>query len=340
MPEPAIVALTPHGLELGQRLVQALGQGEVVSAQANARAILQELFDAGRPLICVMALGIVVRILGPIAQNKATDPPVVVIDEAGQFAISVLGGHEGGANALAKQVAKALGAVPVITTASDALGLPPVDLIGRDWGWKIERRENLKRVAAAAVRGEIIGLYQDIGRRDWWQPFGAWPANFQRVKFWPVQGYWAGLLVITDLEMPGFDLYPTVVYRPPTLVLGVGCRRGVPCAEIDDMFRALCKQQGFAPLSLGLVATASLKADEPGLQEFAAAHGVPLRAFSLEELGAVPDLPTPSETVRRKIGVPGVAEPAAILAASDGRLVVPKQRSNRVTMALARRENV
>lgn len=339
MAEPAIVALTPHGLELGQRIAEALGRGEVLDVRQETRGKLQELFSAGRPLVCVMALGIVVRIVGPLAQHKETDPAVVVVDEAGQFAISVLGGHVGGANALAKGVARALGAVPVITTASEALGLPPVDLIGREWGWKLERPENLKRVAAAAVRGETIGVYQDVGRRDWWQALGAWPATFQAFKFWPPQGYWAGLLVISDLLLPGFDLYPTIIYRPPTLTLGVGCRRGVPGAEIEEMFQILCREQGFSPLSLESVATASLKADEPGLLEFAERHGVSLRCFALEELAAVPDLPTPSEIVQHKIGIPGVAEPAAILAACGGRLVTPKVKGPRITMALARRED-
>jgi len=340
MIDPVIVALTPHGQELGQRIVQVLGRGEAISVSDNASARLQELFTAGRPLVCIMALGIVVRIVGPLAQSKATDPPVVVVDEAGQFAISVLGGHAGGANALARQVARALGAVPVITTASDALGLPAIDLIGSDWGWKIEQGANRKRLAAAAIRGEIIGVYQDVGRRDWWQQFGDWPATFQRLKFWPPQGYWAGILAITDLMLPGLELYPTVVYRPPTLVLGVGCRRGVPVTEIEEMFQNVCRDQGFSPLSLALVATVSLKADEAGLVEFASRHGVPLRAFLPDELALVPDLPSPSEAVREKIGIPGVAEPAALLAAPGGLLVLPKVKSTCITMALARREDV
>ncbi len=228
--------------------------------------------------------------------------------------------------------------MPVITTASEALGLPPLDLIGRDWGWKIERPENVRRVAAAMVRGESIGVYQDIGRRDWWS--GDWPTNFQRIRFWPPQGYWAGLVLITDLQLPGLDLYPSVVYRPPTLVLGAGCRRGVPEEQIEAMFQDVCREQGFAPLSLGLVATATLKADEAGLVAFAARHQVPFQTFTLEELGAVPDLPTPSENVHRRLGVWGVAEPAAVLAAGGGRLVMPKRRRERITMALARREDV
>jgi cobalamin biosynthesis protein CbiG len=316
-----------------------LGRGEVVEAAGSARPKLEELFAAGRPLVCVMALGIVVRLLGPLARDKEADPAVVVVDEAGQFAVSVLGGHAAGANALTKEVAQALGAVPVITTASDALGLPALDLIGRDWGWKIERRENLTRVMAAAVRGETIGVFQQVGRRDWWQQFGPWPVTIQHIKCWPAQGYWPGLLAITDLALPAADLYPTIVYRPPSLMLGVGCRRGVSCAEIEALFQHVCRTRGFAPLSLGAIATATLKVDEPGLNEFAARHDVPLLTFSLKELAQVADLPTPSERVRAKIGIAGVAEPAALLAAGTRALVMPKHRGERVTMALARRED-
>ncbi|HEV3262345.1 MAG TPA: cobalamin biosynthesis protein [Gemmataceae bacterium] len=336
MPELAIVALTPRGLDLGQRLITALGEGEVVAAQAGARDILAHQFDAGRPLVCVMALGIVVRALGPLARDKNSDPPVVVVDEGGRFAISVLGGHLAGANALAERVARALGAVAVITTASDALGLPAVDLIGRDWGWQIEGTENLTRVAAAVVRGDPVGVYQQAGRRDWY--CGEWPACLQRIAAWPPPGSWAGLLVISDLLLPVVGLGPLVVYRPRTLVLGVGCRRGVPCAEIEAMFQRVCQTHGFSALSLAAVATAAIKADEPGLQEFARRHGVPLQAFTLAELGGVGALPTPSAVVRAKIGIDGVAEPAAMLAAGSTTLAMPKDRGRRVTMALARKE--
>jgi cobalamin biosynthesis protein CbiG len=334
--DPALVALTPHGVELGRRLAQALGRGEVVPAGSGVRDTLAALFEAGRPLVCIMALGIVVRILGPLARDKKSDPGVVVVDEAGRFAVSVLGGHAGGANALAHEVAAALGATAVITTASEVLGLPALDLVGRSRGWKIERDSRLTEVTAAMVRGEAVAVYQDAGNRDWSSEFGDWPANLQRIKTWP-QGHWAGLIVISDLWCRAFP-YPTLIYRPPTLVLGVGCRRGVPCAEIDALFQYVCRTRGFSPLSLGMVATATPKANEPGLREFAATHGVPLRAFSLEEIADVADLPTPSEKVREKLGVAGVAEPAAMLGAGTTQLLTPKYTGKRVTMALARRE--
>jgi cobalt-precorrin 5A hydrolase len=335
----AIVALTPGGLALGRRLAEGLGRGEVLSAHGCARETLQGLFRAGRPLVCVMAVGIVVRVLGPLTQDKHAEPAVVVVDEAGRFAVSVLGGHAGGANQLTVEVAHALGATPVITTASDALRLPAVDLIGRDGGWRIEDRRDLTAVAAAVVRGEPVAVYQDAGRRDWGQEFGDWPGHLRRLESWPPAEPWAGLLVISDRVLTVPPGYPALVYRPPTLVLGVGCRRGVTADEIEELFQRVCAEHDLSPLSLGRAATVTLKADEPGLVEFARRHGVPLRAYAVEDLATVGPLPTPSERVRRKIGVAGVCEPAALLASGAKRLLVPKQRTDRVTMALARRED-
>jgi cobalt-precorrin 5A hydrolase len=300
---PLIVTLTPRGHELGLRMVRGLGRGEVAQARGAVRETLHDAFISGRPLVCVMALGIVVRTLGPLARDKHSDAAVLVVDESGRFVIPVLGGHAAGANALAHELAQALDALPVITTASDALGLPAVDQVGQDWGWQIESPERLTAAAAAVVRGEPVGVWQDAGRRDWWEPFGAWPASFTWLEHWPPSGRWAALLVISDRAGPFEGYGPVVVYRPPTLVLGVGCKRGVPCDEIEELFQEVCRDQGLAPLSL-----------------------------------AVGPLPTPSDAVRARIGIAGVAEPAAMLAAGTRDLLMPKRRGRRVTMALARRD--
>ncbi len=335
MSEPAIVCLTPRGCELARKIAHGLGRGEVIVSEGEVRRPLADSFRAGRPLVCVMALGIVVRIVGRLLGDKKTDPPVVVVDEAGRFAVSVLGGHLG-ANELASEVARITGGVPVITTASDVLGLPAVDLIGQSRGWAIENRQHLTEVAGAVVRGQPIAVYQEAGSPDWWREFGDWPDTFQRVQAWP-QGCWASVLMITDRAAPDLP-YPMIVYRPRTLVLGVGCRRGTRCDEIEALFQEVCRAHVFSPLSLCAIATVSLKADEPGLIEFAARHEVPLQVFSVEELAEMGDIPTPSGRVREKIGLAGVAEPAAMRAAGTRQLLMAKCKSDQVTMAVARRE--
>jgi cobalt-precorrin 5A hydrolase len=333
----AILVLTPRGLDLGRRLVETLGDGEVVAVAGQTRPMLEDCFRAGRPLVCIMALGIVVRILGPLAQNKQSDPPVVVVDEAGQFAISVLGGHGAGANDLARAVANALGAVPVITTASDVLGLPAIDLIGRTWGWTLEEDSDTTALAAAVIRGEPIGVFQEAGRRDWWSVFGIWPPSFRKIDAWPPTGQWGGLLIISDRELRAVADWPAVVYRPASLVLGIGCRRGTSFADINELFKHVWSTWHLSQASLRSLATAEIKRNEIGLLAFAASLGKELGGWSLDDLRQIKVVPTPSQKVYDKFGVWGVAEPAALLAAEPGELIVPKQRSRNVTMAVARR---
>jgi cobalt-precorrin 5A hydrolase len=315
------------------------GQAGVFGWTGPLRGFLPGLWGRGEPIVAVMALGIVVRLVGPLAGDKRNDPAVVAVDEAGRFAIPVLGGHGAGANTLASRVAAALGATAVITTASDAKGLPAPDLIGRDLGWRVERAENLTRVAAAVVRGETVAVYQDAGEPDWWRRFGGWPGHFVRLgrpDEWRASGA-SAVLVISDRaddDLPGDR---SVVYRPPTLVAGVGCRRGVPRETIAGWLDEVFRRHGFAVGSLAALATVSLKADEPGLIALAAERGVPLLDYPPGRLDGVAGIERPSDRVRAKIGIAGVAEPSALLAAGAGRLLVPKQVGPGVTVAVARR---
>ena len=320
----------------------ATGEPGVCGWVGPLRTVFPTIWNDCDAIVAVMALGIVVRLVGPLAADKRSDPAVVVVDDAGRFAVSVLGGHGAGANDLdVRRVAEtSWGATPVITTASDAQGLPAVDRIGRDLGWVIERAENLTRVAAAVVRRQPVAVWQDAGALDWWRPFGPWPEHFARVEDWRELDRLqpAAVLVISDRNVPE-DLPSdrTLVYRPPTLVAGVGCKRGTTREVIADWVNHVFERYGLALLSLSAVATVSLKADEPGLLAYAAARGVPLVAFPPEQLADQPGIETPSERVRSKIGIAAVAEPAALRAAGAERLLVPKQKGPGVTVAVARR---
>jgi cobalt-precorrin 5A hydrolase len=303
------------------------------------RVVLPELWADSSAIIAIMALGIMVRLVGPLASDKNRDPALVVVDDAGRFAISVLGGHGARANELAREVAEILSAQAVITTASDAHRLPAVDLIGRDLGWRIERTENLNRVAAAIVRRRTIAVYQDAGSTDWWQPFGPWPEHFVPLDQWehlvPLNA--SALLIISDRHEPkNLPQDRTLVYRPPTLVAGIGCRRGTPRANIAGFVARVFAEQRLALGSLAQLATVTLKADEPGLIAFAREREVPLVAFTPDQLAAQPGIETPSERVRSRIGIPAVAEPAALRAAGAQDLLVPKQIGPGVTVAVAR----
>jgi precorrin-4 C11-methyltransferase len=191
----AIVTLTRNGTHTGLRLCASL-PGSVLYAPArfvepgtdeqpgivpyttSVRQVLQSAFEEHSALVCVMASGIVVRELAPLLRSKHTDPAVVVLDERGQYAVSLLSGHKGGANGLACRVADLLGGVAVLTTASDVQGLPALDLLGREEGWVIQRGGRLTAVSAALVNGETVGVVQEAGDESWWpDPV---PANLVR----------------------------------------------------------------------------------------------------------------------------------------------------------------
>lgn len=306
------------------------------------RKIFPSIWNEYEAIIAVMALGIVVRMAGPLASDKRRDPAVVAVDDAGRFAISTLGGHGAGANELAGFVAEVLGAQPIITTASELLRLPAVDRIGHDLGWTIERAENLTRIAAAVVRGEPVAVWQDAGAPDWWRPFGPWPDHFVRFRDWnewpALRSSASALLVISDrIEPADLPTDRTLVYRPPTLVAGIGCRRGVSASTLAPWVEGVFAEHGLARNSLAALATVMLKIDESALLALASAYAVPLVAFPTEQLAAQPGIERPSERVRAKIGIAAVAEAAALRASGAARLLVPKQKGPGVTLAITRR---
>jgi cobalt-precorrin 5A hydrolase len=262
------------------------------------------------------------------------------VDDTGRIAISVLGGHAAGANALAEEHATILGAQADVTTASEAGGLPAVDRIGLEDGWIIERAENLTRVAAAVVRRRKVAVWQEQGRLDWCQRFGDWPDHFHRVDSAEALRSVGpeAVLFISDRDEPaGLPEGRTLLYRPPTLVAGIGCKRGTPREVIEEWVAGVMAAHHLSPHSLAAVATVTLKLDEPGLLEFARSRDLPLVAFPSEQLADHPGIEMPSERVRSKIGLAAVAEPSALRAAGATRLLVPKQKGPGVTLALARR---
>jgi len=180
------------------------------------------LFATHDQLIFFLSLGAVTRLIAPHLRSKHQDPGVLVVDEGGRFVIPALSGHIGGANAFAERVAALIGAIPVITTASDVQGTLAVDLLGRDLGWRLEAPKlNVTRVSAQVINGQPIALVQECGSRDWWRRETPLPANihcFERFEDLDPAAY-AGLLWVTRREL-SLDLWQRfagrlVVYRPP-----------------------------------------------------------------------------------------------------------------------------
>lgn len=272
--------------------------------------------------IFALATGAVVRLIAPLLQDKATDPAVVVVDEAGQFAISLCGGHQGGADDLTRQVALALESTPVLTGAANRLNLPGIDLLGVPFGWR-RGSGDWTEVSAAIAKGHSVQVIQETGTELWQHhlpdqhPFQwGWETETPptaRVWISPIQRQFS----------PDSDV-AKVQWHPRVLWVGVGCERGTPKAVIEAGIRRVCQSNHLAVAAIAGVASLDLKADEPGLVELCREQGWPLRCFSATELSDVA-VPHPSELVQQAVGTPSVAEAAALTAAATSELRVPKQ---------------
>lgn len=238
-PRVVLVAITRHGAQQTAGLARLLPEASVcvadkfaplmaglpnpVRAYAGAfRDEIAALFAGFDQVVFFVSLGAVVRLIAPHLKSKDEDPGVLVVDDAAQFVIPVLSGHVGGANAMAEQVAALLGATPVLTTASDVGKTIPVDILGRELGWKVEAPKiNITRVSAHVVNGEPVAVVQEAGSPDWWTRPTPLPANIHRfARFDEVDlARFKAVLWITHAEVSAERWAALaerlVVYRPP-----------------------------------------------------------------------------------------------------------------------------
>ena len=355
-PRIAIMAITKHSVALSQKLRDLLSGADLfipdkfASQVSGDRATLfnekvseklGELFTSYDNLVLFISLGATVRMLAGHLKDKRYDPGVVVVDDRGRFAISVLSGHLGGANALARRVADLLGAQPVITTASDVGETIAVDLFGRELGWRMESDVHVTQVSAAVVNEEPVGVLVETGEAGWWPVGKALPAS---VRVYATLDELAAAnpnaaLIVTD-RLLGESYAPllkkAVVYRPRSLVVGVGCKRGATADEIDTLVRQTMVEAGLSMKSVRNLASIDAKRGEPGLEEVARRLGVPVAYFTAEQLNAVEGVENESKAARAAVGAKGVCEPAALLSAGVARLLVSKRKTTSVTVAVAR----
>jgi cobalt-precorrin 5A hydrolase len=358
----AIYAITRHGVAIAARLLAALPGADLyvsqkVSAGAPAVAlplplpiapVLAETFTAYDCHIFVISVGAVVRLVAPRLRDKKVDAAVVCIDDDARFAICLLSGHVGRGNVFTARIAEILGAQAVITTASDVRGTLTVDILGRDLGWQLDDPDrNVTHSCAAVVNAAPVLLVQETGEPSWWPEDRALPEGVHHTTSLDgvVAAQWEALLVVTDRELA--NTHPehwarAVIYRPRSLVLGIGCDRGVSVELMERGIAAVLARYQLSARSVRAIATIDLKSDEPALLAIAQRQRWPLEVFSAAQLDAVVAIETPSEVVKRHVGTRGVAEPAALLAAGAQALLVSKQiytepgAGHSMTMAVAR----
>ncbi|MGB4067324.1 MAG: cobalamin biosynthesis protein, partial [Nitrospira sp.] len=296
----AVYAITKHGVAIASRLLPHLidtdlfvSEKLIASASPSARRLplpmgptLIETFTAYDCHVFIISIGAVVRMVAPLLKSKKVDPAVVCIDDAARFSICVLSGHVGRGNSFTGRIAVALGAQSVVTTASDAIGTLTVDILGRDLGWTLDDMDrNVTRGCAAVVNATKVLFVQETGEPDWWPAGKPLPEGVRYAT--SLEGVdseaFEILLIATDREI-GLS-HPAhwenaVIYRPKSLVLGIGCDRGTAPDLVDRGVLAILAKQGLSPKSVKERATIDVKKDEVALLALSEKYGWPLRTYS------------------------------------------------------------
>lgn len=338
----AVICLTEKGAELAVRLGKLLGVAIAVYIPKRLeKTIVQDrtvqieyfedwqdtfakVFSRYTQIICIMATGIVVRSLAPLIKSKYCDPAVVVVDEKGDFAISLLSGHVGGANNLAREVADKLNGQAVITTATDVRGKPAVDVLAAELDGLVVPGEKVKVFNRLLVEGEKVYLSSPFPIVSSIKDGFIW-------QEWPEFSEPAVLISPYVQEAAGNILQ----ILPRNLVVGIGCRKGVALETVTRALMETFKHFYLDERCIKALATIDFKGEEEALKLLSKEMKVPLRTVTKEEIRTLEGTFEPSHWVKKQIGVGGVCEPAAKLAANKGSTIVPKQKVGPVTISVA-----
>jgi len=306
-----LISVTLAGRAAADRLAQAW-PSETRTYDGPARQALHRAWAECDGIVCFLAVGATTRLVAPLLDSKWVDPAVVCVDEPGRYAVTLVGGHAAGANALCTRVADLLGAQAIITTATDATGLAGLDTL--DW----PAEGSIARVSRALLDGEPVSFVADA---TW--PLPALPTT--------IGGAGQCRIVVTDRIVPMDE--NTVVLRPPSLVAGVGASKGVTADEVLELLEEALAVGGLSRDSVTALATVDAKAEEDGIVTAARQGGWPVHSYPARQLAAVP-VPNPSDAVLAAVGTPSVAEAAALTYGDE--LIVAKRTSAMATVALAR----
>ncbi|WP_461834609.1 cobalt-precorrin 5A hydrolase [Desulfothermus sp.] len=337
----AIYVLNKFGLRVAQKILEYIDSAELFVKKGvtkninshefnNIKSIVKENFFKYKSHIFICATGIVVRTICPFICSKDIDPAIVVIDPAGKYVISLLSGHLGGANSLARYVAKKITAIPVITTATDSFNLPAIDEIARILNLTIDDIKKIKIINSAILNHKPIFVYDPLNYLNIQSFF---PSDYSLVIKSDLNNIKkSDIGIICDYKENKVDNNKIILY-PKVLYVGIGCNKGTHFSEILDLFNCVFSEENLAADSVCAIVTTDRKSNEQGIIEFTKflkKELIFIDHFKLDKI----KVPNPSENVKRHMGVPSVSEACAIIA-SKGRLVVEKRKSKNVTIAVA-----
>ena len=348
MENVSVLAITKNGIKIGEKLKELYPNWDIFApeklsnknneiiwySEGTTNKII-ELFKNSNALICLFSLGAVIRLIAPHLKDKKTDPAVIVIDDKTNFVISVLSGHIGGANELTQEISEKLNALPVITTAADVNKTIAVDLVGREFGWKIDDDTTVTKISAHMVNAEPIGVFQQTNDQKWYKQLPKNVTIYDSLEELKKSNSKAHLIIsdeIIDNELS----QESVIYRPQSLVIGIGLHWDTTKDTIKEGIEHCLKKFNLSSKSIAKLVSIKKPEDVQGLIDLGKEMQVPVEYVDREELAEI-ITPNPSTTVKAFEGTASVSEAAAIKV-SKGELIVEKQKfPPNLTVAIARK---
>lgn len=341
----AILTLTKTSYELGEKLKKSFDETEEVTifglekhVTEDAKIYLDNKFSRGFSesfknfdhLICIMATGIVVRHLAPLIQDKRHDPSVIVMDEKGQFVISLLSGHIGGGNELTRRIADNLNAQAVITTATDVQNVTAIDSLAKSInGWYENFKETTIRVNGLLAAHKKVALLDEEKRITDIRGL----MKIDNLTEEVMSEFEAIIIVSTKkIETIAKTSYQVV---PRLFVLGMGAKKNTPLSVIESEFETFCEQHQIHPRSIKKIVSIDLKKEEQGIIDFSKKLEVPFEIFTKEELEESSLKYPQSEFVKSIVGIGNVALSSADYA-TGGQVLTDRYGNNGVTFALGK----
>lgn len=340
--------LTDEGGKLAHKLA-AVHPGDIYNKE-NFKENLRAGFGRYDSLVCIMATGIVVRILAPLIVHKTSDPAVVVLDQKGKYAISLLSGHLGGANDLAREMAAISGGEAVITTATDVAGELSFDTFAKKYDMAIENIGQLKHISGALLSGKKVNVFTDKNVAELYSEL-AEEQKRGMISILPLSEFFKTYTIESNIPAVVIDerlfvsnstvpqAAPVLYLRPRTICAGIGCKRNMEQKPIEEALLQTLKEEEIHPLSLKCIATIPLKSDEPGIIGTAANLNVSLQIIPTEEIENL-DISQlgiqTSEFVASQTGVLSVSTACSYLASGKGTILRDKAKYKGITIALSK----
>ncbi|MBC8516677.1 MAG: cobalamin biosynthesis protein [Nitrosopumilus sp.] len=347
MEKTSVLAITKNGVNIGENLKKLFPDWDVFApsklatdavgitwySEPTTEKII-ELFKNNNALICIFSLGAVIRLIAPYLKDKKTDPAVIVIDDKTNFVISVLSGHIGGANELTEEIAEKLGSLPIITTAADVNKTIAVDLVGREFNWKIDDDSTVTKISAHMVNEEPIGVFQEAGEKNWYKKLPKNVIIYENIEDLKKSNSKAHL-IISDKIIEEKISKESVIYRPASLVIGIGLHWDTSKETIREGIEFCLEKFKLSSKSIAKLVSIKKPEDVQGLIDLGMEMGIQVEYVDREDLAEI-SAPNPSETVKAFEGTASVSEAAAIKV-SNGELIVEKQKfPPNLTIAIAR----